>query len=172
MKTIAFPFPVESLIDRVHDDDGTERIQSEKMPAAAVAAAPSLSLSRSRERNSLTYATLAVYGFLVWFVCYWFVRHENFLVVFCLCGWISISLCVRFTCLRVFFFLSLSVFSLSLPPIMQRSAAKWESAEEHTFIHSSDFVRFYSVKTVTHHTHTHKSERKVQGFPVKMAIEP
>ena len=50
MKTIAFPFPVESLIDRVHDDDdddGTERIQSEKMPAAAVAAAP---LSRSGSR--------------------------------------------------------------------------------------------------------------------------
>lgn len=167
------------------------------------------------ERNSLTYATLAVYGFLVWFVCYWFVRHENFLVgvlsvlsvvrvnfykfSWCVCvcvrqchcysrlpggvvvaGAATASTAIITTHSHPFYMYSLFFH----PPIMQRSAAKWESAEEHTFIHIHSvlllctrncytFLHYEAVmkssrfsikmtRTTTQHAYMHISQRTLE----------
>lgn len=108
-----------------------------------------------------------------------------------LCGRISISLHVHalalpftsdwlllyYTILLLLLLLLLQPrFFLLLSPIMQRSAAKWESAEEHTFIHSHSTllsvfgIHSFTVRTkLLHIIHITKAAMESSRFSVKMA---
>lgn len=66
-----------------------------------------------------TCKTVAVYGSLVWFVCYWFVRHENSTDFWCLCRCMKHSE-VQHThkyCLDHQMFFETVSISTSFPPV-------------------------------------------------------
>lgn len=172
------------VIHRTHNQNKESKTKKKKSSSAAVAVKEVkrestlhilYSTLDSRRNFLLTYATLVVYRSLYWFVWYWFVRHENFSDTFLFsCLWMS------FICMAIFsfFLFSFSLWFLSalwlllLFLIMQRSATKWENAEEYTFVHShstlfSSLSLSFLFLCNANKTVTHLKMSKVQGFSVK-----
>lgn len=127
MKTIAFPFFPSNHWSTMHDDDGRNQWrQSENENEKNT---PTFRDSRKEFAYICNVSGLRVFSLIcLLLICPTWkfsgtilsvrVNFYKFVCTLCLLRSVSLS---------IFFLFS---------PIMQRSAAKWESAEEHTFIHS------------------------------------